>query len=315
MGGSIQKGPLNLTGTATLLAGQAYEGIGGATDGVGSNAKFATIGELTTDGTHLYTNNGASIVKIAIATGEVTTIAGNYMMEGSVDGIGLEARFENLKAITNTGTHLYTYARGNLRQVELSSAKVTTIDTGLGNVPGITTDNQLLYFADHNKPYGPIFGLNPTTQQKSVIRDADIPATPESIYSVGGPITTDGTYLYIFNGASTSSTTSMVKVHKSTGDVSTFAFNAIRKCPETPIDGVGGDAYYCEHFQLTSDGTNLYALDRVQNKSFIRKIVIATGEVSTLSISGPDPSFLMRGITTDGKSLFVTGGRQIWRID
>ena len=65
---------------------------------------------------------------------------------------------------------------------------------------------------------------------------------------------------------------------------------------------------------ITTDGTNLYVADSDNHK--IRKIVIATGAVTTLAGSssygstdgtGTSAKFKnLRGITTDGTNLYVT---------
>ena len=79
-------------------------------------------------------------------------------------------------------------------------------------------------------------------------------------------------------------------------------------------DGTGPDARFQGPYDITTDGTNLYLVDKDGNK--IRKIVIVTAEVTTLAGSGSQGSedsdtgtsatFKQpHGITTDGTNLYV----------
>ena len=78
-------------------------------------------------------------------------------------------------------------------------------------------------------------------------------------------------------------------------------------------DGTGTAAQFDHPYSITSDGTNLYVAD--SNNHEIRKIVIATGVVTTLAGSttsgsadgnGTAATFKFpRGITTDGTNLYV----------
>jgi hypothetical protein len=89
-------------------------------------------------------------------------------------------------------------------------------------------------------------------------------------------------------------------------------------------DGAGASASFKSPTNLTSDGTNLYVADADNNR--VRKIVIATGVVSTLAGSGSPSSddgtgtaasfYGPTGITTDGTNLYVTEhtGRKIRKV-
>ena len=61
-----------------------------------------------------------------------------------------------------------------------------------------------------------------------------------------------------------------------TPTVSTFAGTT-----STKVDGTGTQARFNSPYGITTDGTNLYVADTNNNK--IRQIVIATGEVSSLT--------------------------------
>jgi hypothetical protein len=84
-------------------------------------------------------------------------------------------------------------------------------------------------------------------------------------------------------------------------------------------DGAREVATFYDPNGITTDGTNLYVVDQFNKK--IRKIVIATGVVSSLTGTPNNPGLsgaadgvgsaatfgFPMGITSDGSSLYVTG--------
>jgi DNA-binding beta-propeller fold protein YncE len=106
--------------------------------------------------------------------------------------------------------------------------------------------------------------------------------------------------------------------HTVSGDVSTFAGEAGNIGSNDAVNGPNAPASFNGPNGITSDGTNLYVTDSINNT--IRKIVIATGDVTTLAgtagtkgstdtSNGPGSvaSFnFPTGITTDGTNLYVT---------
>ena len=88
------------------------------------------------------------------------------------------------------------------------------------------------------------------------------------------------------------------------------------------VDATGTAASFNSTEGITTDGTNLYVVDAANNK--IRKIVIATGVVSTFAGSGASTSadgtgtaasfFWLLGITADSGNLYVTDGNTIRKI-
>jgi len=146
------------TGAVTTLAG-TYNSPG-SVDGFGSDARFGRyLGGITTDGNNLYvTDSGdATIRKISIATGEVTTFAGTSgIWQETTDGIGSAARFQGPEGITTDGKNLYIADVNNtIRKIVISSREVTTIAgtpaqhfDGSGGIVGfkrITTDGTNVY--------------------------------------------------------------------------------------------------------------------------------------------------------------------------
>ena len=70
-------------------------------------------------------------------------------------------------------------------------------------------------------------------------------------------------------------------------EVTTFAGSGNQTDSEDgTADGVGTNATFSEPYGITTDGTNLYVSD--MSNHTIRKLIIATGEVTTLAGSGSE---------------------------
>lgn len=265
MGGAVQVNPLSLTGSDTTLAGEpAHVGF---SDGTGSAANFNQPYAVTTDGTNLYVADWANqtIRKIDIASGAVTTLAGQPGIAGQADGTGSAARFNLPAGITTDGTNLYVADSSNsaVREIVIATGAVTTLAS-----PAITAGSPL------SNPQG---------------------------------ITTDGTDLYVADAGNNT----ILKVVIATGQVTTLAG---QKGVAGSTDGTGTAASFNRPKAIATDGTNLYVVD--SGNYTIRKIVIATGAVTTLSVTG---SFVngMFGIAVDvsGNYLYVGDGMVIHRVD
>lgn len=275
------------TGSMTTFAGSGRET---STDGKGTAASFHKPGGIVIVGDNMYVGEPSSIRKIDLSTGNVSTLAGS-MNEGSVDGLGTEAKLRSITDITSDGNNLYV-AEGDtrrIRKIEIATGEVATFsgsgqkraDDGSANIASIS-------------PWG---------------------------------ITKVGTYLYVADHDNHR----IRKVALATGEVSTFVggggkgFNGYGSS-----DGRGGAASFYYPSGITNDGNNLYVTDRFNNR--IRKIEIATGEVTTLAGGGGQglngagssdgigtaASFNEpRGITIAGSSLYVTdsGNNIIRKID
>jgi sugar lactone lactonase YvrE len=336
MGGSIQGKPLSLAGIVTTLAGKVPYA-----DGTGAAARFYFSRSITTDGDNLYIADSFKCIirKLVIATGAVTTLAGTPGRVGSADGIGAAASFNWPSGITTDGTSLYVTDGGNntIRKIVIATGAVSTL-AGTPGSPGsadgigasatfkypegITTDRTNLYVADTAN----------NTVRKIVITTAAVstlagtPGTQGSADGVGTSasfriprgISTDGTNLYV---ADTVNYT-IRKIVITTGAVSTLA-GTPRK--QGSADGIGAAASFRSPEGVTTDGTNLYVADTVNNT--IRKIVVTTGAVSTLAGTpgtrgfadgnGSSASFNNpEDITTDGINLYVadTENRMIRKV-
>lgn len=145
---TIWKMPMS-TGAMSVVAGS---GSAGSADGVGAAASFWNPTGITTDGANLYVadNGNATIRKIVIATGAVTTLAGSAGVIGATDGTGTAARFSMPWGITTDGANLYVTDafNNNVRKVVISTAQVTTFATGFSQPTAIAMDQTNLYVAD-----------------------------------------------------------------------------------------------------------------------------------------------------------------------
>ena len=228
----------------------AGSGKAGALDGIGLLAQFNnTCGIVSDASSNLYVADYTScnIKKITIATGQVTTIAGTGAA-GSVNGIGTAASFNYPMglAIDPACKYLYITTLSNhlIRRIEIATNIVTTFG-GIAGSSG-STDGA--------------FGVSKFNAPKGLVVDPT------------------GTYLYVSGGADNK----IRRIEIATGIVSTVAGSGT----VGSTDGTGIDATFNGPRGITIDAANqnLYVADYGANK--IRKIVIATGVVTTLAGTG-----------------------------
>ncbi|AQT60288.1 hypothetical protein B0D95_09415 [Cellvibrio sp. PSBB023] len=279
---------------------------------------------ITTDGSHLYVTGPSNhkISKIDMATGTVTTLAGSGS-SGSIDGTGAAASFSRPAGITIDGAHLYVADSSNheIRKIEIATGVVTTLagrqldsSDGTGAAAnfhepsGIATDGTYFYIADkgsHKIRKAEIAtGVVATLAGSGSQGGEDGTGVVASFYNPSG-IATDGTYLFVADKGNHK----IRKIEIATGVVTTLAGGS-----RGSADGTGAAASFYEPSGITTDGTHLYVADKYNRK--IRKIVIATGVVTTLAGSGANGSvdgtgsaasfYSPQGITTDGTHLYVT---------
>ncbi len=174
----------------------------------------------------------------------------------------------------------------------------------------ITTDGQFLFVADRFNHT--IRRIEISTGYVSTL--AGLAGVSGSADGVGTAarfdnprgITTDGVNLYVSDSADT-----IRKIVIATTETTTLAGTAGLT---GTADGTGPAAEFDWPEGITTDGTYLYVIDR--NNHTIRRIVIATAEVTTIAgtpgVPGGSDGFgvaaqfdLPEGITTDGESLFI----------
>lgn len=99
-------------GVVTTLAGTAT--VAGHADGTGTAATFYGPEGVTTDGTDLYVSDASNqtIRQVVLATGSVTTLAGQATVAGHADGTGSAATFFRPYGLTTDAVNVYV-ADGN----------------------------------------------------------------------------------------------------------------------------------------------------------------------------------------------------------
>lgn len=334
MGGAIQGTPLDSPTVVTTLAGAGYGG--GLADGIGAAAGFGGPSSITTDGRNLYVvDNGYCLIrKVEIATSAVSTFAGSHnaaTLTGSgcpldLDGVGTAASFNRPVAITTDGANLYVTDSGNggaaIRKIVIATGMVTTLATSsrttlLQNAygatasfapDGITTDGINLFVPDS-------YSVRKVSIASGSVAILAGGSQYGSLFLSPSGMTTDGVNLYVAD----SGNNKIRKIVIATGVVTTLAGSGAAGA----ADGIGAAALFDYPRAVTTDGTNLYVADR-NNK--IRKIAIASGEVTTLAGSGvagavdgtgATASFnQVYGLTTDGGFLYAadSGSLKIRRI-
>lgn len=316
------KSGITMLSTISILAGSKEQE--GDIDGIGASARFRNPTGLTSDGKNLYiTEAGNHIIRrMEFATGKITTLAGSAGKRGSqVRG---EARFNSPHGITNDGTNLYVadYMNHAIRKIVISTGEVTTLagdPATSGRADGIgkeaqfifpedvATDGANLYVTDPNSSTIRKIELatgNVTTFAGHTVIDSAMGLMTGSVDGkgraarFGNPtgITSDGKSLYVADGYNHN----IRKIVIATGEVTTLAgpneaicaANWKGRCPSGHVDGTGSNARFSYPQYLATDGTYLYVT--VSNNA-IRKIVIATGEVTTL-ISGEAGATIGTGI-------------------
>ncbi|MBR7780229.1 hypothetical protein [Undibacterium rugosum] len=288
----VNSGSSGGSATANTLAGS---GTAGSTDGVGAAATFNSPTGITSDGSNLYvadyTNN--KIRKIVIATGAVSTLAGSGS-SGTTNGSGTAASFNRPMGITNDGTNLYVsdWQGYKIRKIVIATGVVSTLAgsgssgfaDGVGTAAmfsgpaGLATDGTNLYVADNNthriRKIVIATGAVSTFAGSGTSGASDGTGVAATFKNPIG-MTTDGNNLYV-----TERNHKIRKIVIATAVVSTLAGNG------TPAstDGTGTAASFNSPVGISTDGINLYVADQLSYK--IRKVVIATGVVSTIAGSG-----------------------------
>jgi len=177
---------------------------------------------------------------------------------------------------------------------------------------GVTTDGTNLYVVDS---VGNIRKIVIATSAVTTLAGATLGTSGSTDgtgtaakFALPRGITTDGTNLYV---ADTGNST-IRKIVIATGAVTTVAGTASPYFGYGSTDGTGTAAKFSGPAGVTTDGSNLYVADTGNNA--VRKIVIATGAVTTLAggtfgstdgMGSAAQFYSPTGITTDGTNLYV----------
>ncbi len=129
---------ITATGVVTTLAGSA--GLIGTTDGTGSAARFRSVKGLVLDvAGNVYVADGDLVIRKITPAGVTTTVAGNYDISGSIDGIGTAARFNGAQGLAADGLgNLYVADTSNHTIRKITPAGVVTTLAGSAGISGYT---------------------------------------------------------------------------------------------------------------------------------------------------------------------------------
>lgn len=282
----------------TTLAG--LPGSSGSADGTGTTARFANPSGVATDGAGnllVADSSNNEIRKLRIATGTVTTLAGMVRHQGTSDGIGGAARFNSPTRGARDGMgNLFIVDTGNstIRKLVIGSGAVTTFAGSVGatgNVDGTGTG------AEFSLPRGLasdgagnlfVADTSNSTIRKIVLSTASVTTLAGSPGNYGTADGTGAAARFHFptdlavDGAGNlfvadTNNHTVRKLVIATGEVTTLAGSA---GTAGSLDGVGSAAQFNAPYGVASDGVgNILVADTSNNT--IRKIVVATGEVST----------------------------------
>jgi hypothetical protein len=310
MGGSVQGSPVPVSDNTLLVTVSTFAGDGNQDFKdctVGTGASFNFPKGLATDGKFLFAadSQNHAIRQIAIATGEVTTVAGDNSA-GYEDGVCAAARFAYPGGVTTDGKgNLYVADTNNhlIRRIVPDPCAVTTVAGDNASARDSWINNTPL-------PGGYADGVETAAR-----------------FSKPNGITSDGTDLFVADGDN--HLIRRVVIRNGVGTVTTIAGdNASASQDPNPFpeggyaDGTGTSARFSYPISITTDGTNLYVADT--DNHLIRRIVLATGAVTTVAGDnanippiGDPPLPLVDGtgtaatfaspdgVATDGTNLFV----------
>ena len=137
----------------STFAGTA--GLGGTTDGVGTNARFASISLLALDpsGNLFVTDNSASVIRKITPAAVVSTFAGANGVTGTTNGVGTAARFNFPCALAADATgNLFLADSVNCEIRKLTPDGTVTTFAGAAGLGGGADGTGTT--ARFNRPYG-----------------------------------------------------------------------------------------------------------------------------------------------------------------
>jgi sugar lactone lactonase YvrE len=289
------------SGVVTTLAGTA--GMRGSVNGTGAAALFSSPHELAFHNGNLFVGDtrNSAVRQIVVASGVVTTLAGNSGGSGYVDGVGGAARFNRPRGIVADGAgtlyvadsdnnRLRIVAEGNGAVSTLAGSTYGTAD-GAGAGASFAGPMALavdgagnLYCADgrgHTIRKVVLAGAVVSTIAGAAggdgLRDG---AGAAALFTRPHGIAVDGATVYVADKQNNV----VRKIDLTTNRVSTLAGSG----NPGAADGVGAGAQFNGPFGLAGDGNGaLYVADS-QNQT-IRKIDLATATVSTIAGSAQQP--------------------------
>jgi DNA-binding beta-propeller fold protein YncE len=328
LAGTLAPAPLaraeTLVPLVTTPAGSA--GVSGSADGLGPTARLS-------DPSAVALGNGFALVadtqnhtirKMALATGEVTTLAGSPRANGSATGVGSAARFFHpeglalsvdgaLALITDTDNH-------TIRQIILASGEVTTLAGSPGSPGAANGVGSIARFSSPSAvALGVGFALVADTGNHA-IRRLDL-ATGEVTTlagALGSPGSADGmraTARFLSPRGVALSSDGALALIADTGNhtlralvVASGAVTTLAGSPGSPgsADGSGSAARfrYPRGVALSADGSIALVADFSNND--VRAVTLATGAVMT-SAGAPGHPGSADGVGTSARFAYPAG--------
>ena len=281
--------------TAAITTVAGAENQAGFVDGSGADARFSRPAGLLNDGAgsiYVADEGNYALRKLTLASGAVTTFAGARSM-GSDDGTGGQARFWGPQGMVVEGSETAYVADTNnhtIRKVVLATGEVTTIAGAAGqtgntdaaagdarfNQPsGLALDEpaHLLYIADAGNRL--IRRLDLASGAVSTLPYTTAPGGTFLNFNYPAGLALDGGRLFITDYGSHT----LLALDYKTTQVTVIAGAAM---VAGSMNGTGSKARFYSPSGIVADGHgNLYVADLMN--AAIRKVVIATGEVTTVA--------------------------------
>lgn len=266
--------------------------------------RYNLLKTLTLKATHTDLTSDDDSVVVSTWFTQTQLLAGARDKEGNVEGIGGAARLAWPGGLVTDGNYLYMslFQKHAIVRIDLLTHEMTHFAglynnrdhaDGIGalaffsNPHGMTILNGFLYVADRGNNV--IRKIDLITQQVTTLCGSpNVPGSADGVgsaalFSTPAGMTNDGTHLYVTDP----STSTIRKIDPITGAVTTLAGdNGVNGTN----DGVGPLARFTNPYHLTTDGTNLYVPDTGAHT--IRKVVIATGAVTTIAGMASTPGFV-----------------------
>ena len=252
--------------------------LAGATDGAAGVAQYQWPSYMTFGAGALYTADleAHTIRKTDVATGYTSTVAGLAYSQGSVDGTGSVARFNEPAGIVYLAPYLYISERVNntIRRLDPVTAEVVTIagspgaagsTDGIGGVArfneprGMATDGVYLYVVERGnylvRRIDPVSREITTVAGSAGVQDQiDGLAAGARFRELWG-IASDGYMLYVTDN------NAVRRINLTTGVVATIAGSPMA----TNVDGTGPNAGLFVPRQLVYVYPYLYVADTSNN--------------------------------------------------
>ena len=267
----------------------------GADDGAGPVARFAGPQGLAVDAHAVYVadTSNSTIRKIALPSGEVTTLTGATGKPGNADGSLADARFnqpQGLALDSATETLFVADSRNrSIRQIDLRAGMVTTLAiervpgaafVGFDALSGLAVDEERVYASDYANHV--VVAIDRRKGTLAILAGhygvpgrADGAGSAAAFYGPVG-LSVDGRGgLFVADNLNET----IRKVDLATGVVSTVAGH-----PVTPgsSDGVGASARFHYPVGVAADGAgDVFVTDSFNDA--VRRVDLATGEVTTVA--------------------------------